>query len=73
MLPLFYGISTSKFTQGLGELEAQQFAPTTTLKYFNEAGSGHELWFTPSLTTNNVTVQQFVTRMVTDDLNWTSP
>jgi len=73
VLPLFYGISTSKFTQGLGELEAQQFAPTTTLKYCNEAGSGHELWFTPALTTNSVTVQQFVTRMVTDDLNWTSP
>jgi len=73
VLPFFYSISTSKFTQGLGELEAQQFAPTTTLKYFNEAGSGHELWFTPALTTNNVTVQQFVTQMVTDDLNWTSP
>jgi hypothetical protein len=73
VLPFFYGISTSKFTQGLGELEAQQLAPTTTLKYFNKAGSGHELWFAPSLTTNSVTVQQFVTQMVTDDLNWTSP
>ena len=73
VLPLFYGISTSKFTQGLGELETQQFAPTSTLKFFNEAGSGHELWFTPSLTTNGVTVQQFVTQMVTDDANWSSP
>jgi hypothetical protein len=30
------------------------------------------LWFSPTLTTNGVTVQQFVTQMVTDDKSWTS-
>lgn len=72
VLPSFYGISTTAFTQGLSELEAQQFDPTLNLHYFNAAGSGHELWFSPGLTTNNVSVRDFVTLMVTDNLNWIS-
>jgi len=72
VLPFFYGISFSTFSAGLTELETQQFDPTVTLKYFNEAGSGHVLWFSPTKATNGVTVQQFITQMVSDDPGWTS-
>jgi hypothetical protein len=72
ILSIFYGISLSKFSQGLGELETQQFDPTTTLHYFQTGSSGHVLWFSPTLTVNGTSVQSFVTKMVTDDGNWTS-
>ena len=72
VLPAFYGITSSTFSAGLSELETQQFDPTATLKYFNEAGSGHVLWFNPALTTNGVTVQQFIAQMVADDPGWSS-
>ena len=71
-MPSFYGISTPKFTTGLTEVESSQFpAATTNLAYFNGSGSGHVMWFDPSLTTNSVTVQT-CTRMVTDDAAWSS-
>jgi len=72
VLPAFYGINGSAFTTGLTELEAQQFDTTSSLRYFARAASGHELWFKPQDKTNTTTVQQFVTQMVTDDLNWVS-
>jgi hypothetical protein len=72
ILYLFYGISKSKFTQGLGEVETQFFDPSANLRYFNVSGSGHVLWFSPSLSTNSTTVLQFVTQMVTDDPAWGS-
>jgi hypothetical protein len=72
ILPTFYGISSSKFSTGLGELETQQFDPTTTLRYFQTGTSGHVLWFSPTLSVNGTSVQTFVTQMVTDDANWTS-
>jgi hypothetical protein len=72
VLPLFYGITTQKFTQGLGETETQFFDPSANLRYFNVTGSGHVLWFSPSLTTQSTTVLQFITLMVTDDPSWGS-
>jgi len=72
VLPAFYQITLAKFTQGLTELEAQQFDPTTTLRYFARAAINHVLWFKPQDTTNTTTVQQFVTQMVTEDLNCVS-
>ncbi len=72
VLPTFYGISSSKFSLGLAELETQQFDPTTTLHYFQTGTSGHELWFSPALTVGSTSVQAFVRQMVTDDANWTS-
>jgi hypothetical protein len=72
VLPAFYGISSSKFSQGLGELETEQFDPTTNLHYFQTGNSGHELWFAPTTIVNGTSVQAFVTQMVTDDANWTS-
>jgi pectinacetylesterase len=72
VLPLFYGISTQKFTQGLSETETQFFDPSANLRYFNASGSGHVLWFSPSLSTQSTTVLQFITLMVTDDPGWGS-
>ena len=72
VLPAFYNISTSSFTTGLTETETQLFDPTANLRYFDAGGSGHVLWFSPSLTTNTVSVLQFVTMMVDDDPGWNS-
>jgi hypothetical protein len=72
ILYLFYGITKSKFTQGLGEVETQFFDPSANLRYFNVTGSGHVLWFSPTLSTQSTTVLQFITQMVTDDPGWTS-
>lgn len=72
VLPAFFDISTSAFTTGLLETEAQSFDPTANLNYFNVAGSGHVLWFDPALTTQTTTVLQFVTLMVDDDPGWVS-
>ena len=72
VLPTFYGLTTAEFTMGLDEEIMTMFEPTTNLKYFTFTGAGHVLWFTPSLTTNGVTVQQFLTLMVNDDPTWTS-
>ena len=72
ILYLFYGITKSKFTQGLGEVETQFFDPSANLRYFNASGSGHVLWFDPTLSTKGTTVLQFITLMVTDDPGWAS-
>ncbi len=72
VLPTFYGIKTAQFTAGLDELTAKQFDPTTNLEYFEVGASGHVLWFQPTLATNGVTLQQFLTKMVNDDPSWAS-
>ena len=72
VLPFFYGISTSAFTTGLFELETRQFDPTANLRYFDAAASGHVLWNSPTLMTGSTSLQQFVTKMVSDDPGWTS-
>jgi len=51
---------------------AAQLDPTQNLKYFEVNASGHVLWFDPQLTTNGVTLQQFLTQMVDDDKDWAS-
>ncbi len=72
VLPAYYGITTSEFTSGLNELTAAQFDPNANLHYFTVSGPGHVLFFTPSLATDGVTVEQFITKMVTGDPTWTS-
>jgi hypothetical protein len=72
VLPTYFGISESEFTTGLDELTAAQFDPTANFKYFEVNASGHVLWFDPQLTTNGVTLQQFLTQMVDDDKDWAS-
>jgi hypothetical protein len=71
VIPIFYGITTAEFTAGLDEVVGNQFAPpTTNLKYFLDDAAGHELWFQPTLASAGVTVQQWLTEMVTDDPSW---
>jgi hypothetical protein len=70
VLPSYYGITTAQFTTGLDEDLTQQFAPNANLKAFVVGAAGHVLFFDPTLTTNNVTLQTWVTQMVTDDPTW---
>jgi hypothetical protein len=72
VLPTFFGITTAEFTNGLDQDLASYFQPSDALKSFVVGASGHVLWFSPQLATStNVTVEQFVTQMVSDDPSWT--
>jgi Pectinacetylesterase len=77
-LPSFFGVTEAQFEMGLAEDISTYFTPTTNFKYFTYSNAttypngGHVLWFTPQLTQGGVTLQQFVTQMVTDDPAWTS-
>jgi hypothetical protein len=71
-LPSYYMISEQQFTMGLSELTMNDFDPSSNLRYFEVAASGHVLWFSPQLTTNGTTLQQWVTEMVTDAKDWNS-
>jgi hypothetical protein len=71
-LPQFFGITTAAFSMGLQEEITTYFNPNAGFQYFTNPGSGHVLWFSPTLATNGTTVQQFVTEMVTDSKSWTS-
>ena len=72
VLPTYFGITTANFESGLADDISAYFTPNPNLHYFTNPGSGHVLLFNPSLTTNHVTVKQFVTQMVTDEPGWTS-
>jgi hypothetical protein len=72
VLPSFMGITTAQFTTGLSELESTQFAPNANLQYFTVGAPGHVLFFAPLLTQGTVSLQTFVTQMVTDSASWTS-
>ena len=71
-LPNFFGITTSDFTMGLEEDVATYFDPSANLKVFLDSNSGHVLFFDPSLTSQTVTLEEFLTKMVTDDASWAS-
>lgn len=74
VLPGYFGISSAQFTAGLNELEATRFDPVLNpnLAYFTFGGSGHVLFFQPGITTNAVTLQQFLTLMESDSPAWGS-
>jgi len=72
VLPNFFLITPSAFSQGLAEEETTNFDPYPNRHYFVATGPGHVLWTNPSTTTNTVTLREFLTRMVTDDAGWTS-
>jgi hypothetical protein len=72
VLPTFFGITEAQFTEGLNQDIGSYFGAGSSLKYFTNAGAGHTMWFTPTLTTGTTTVQQFITQMVTDDPSWAS-
>jgi Pectinacetylesterase len=70
VLPTFYGITTTQFAMGLDEDLSDEFAPNPNLKAFVLNAAGHVLFFSPLATQNGVTVQTFVTQMVTDSSSW---
>jgi hypothetical protein len=73
VLPGFFFISEPQFEQGLAEDISSYFTGSTPFKYFTVNAAGHVLWFDPSLATaGGGTVQQFITKMVTDDPTWAS-
>jgi hypothetical protein len=72
VLPNFYGITETQFMMGLNEEITDNFTSPSNFKYFLVSASGHVLWFTPSLMTNGVTLQTYLTQMVTDDSAWTN-
>lgn len=72
VLPLFYQISQAQFAMGLDEEVKTQLDPSASFRYFIYSGSGHVLWYKPTLATNGTTVKQFITQMVTDDPAWNS-
>jgi len=72
VLPSYYGVTEAEFEMGLQEVITKDIDPTPTFKVFTNPASGHVLWFSPALTTSGVTVQQFVTQMVTDAPAWAS-
>jgi hypothetical protein len=72
VLPTFYGITEAEFEMGLSQDLSSYFQPTDPFKSFTINQSGHVLFFSPQLSTSTgVTVEQFVTQMVTDDAAWT--
>jgi hypothetical protein len=73
VLPSYAGISTAEFTTGLDEILTDDFAPNANMQSFIYTGAGHVLFFDPQLTTGGVTLQTFVTEMVTDSTSWSSP
>jgi hypothetical protein len=70
VIPIFYGITTAQFTTGLDEALATQLGAAPNFKSFLVDAPGHILWFMPGLASASVTVQAFVTQMVTDDPAW---
>jgi Pectinacetylesterase len=75
-LPSFWGITTAQFTAGLGELIAADVTPAQSFRAFQVAQMNHVLWFDPTLVAGadagGVSVQQFLTAMVTDSSSWQS-
>lgn len=72
VLSLFYGISSSQFTNGLNEVVANQFDPYPNFHSYIVTGSNHVLWTNPSLSITGVSLAQWIGQMVDDDPGWTS-
>jgi hypothetical protein len=72
VLPSYFGISQSQFTTGLDEELTTYFAVSSNLKSFQANGSGHVLWFQPTLQASGTSVEQFLTLMATDSPAWES-
>lgn len=70
VLPTYYGISVTQFTTGLDDVLTTQFQPNANLGAFVDDASGHVLFLTPTLTSGGVTVQSWITSMVTDASTW---
>lgn len=71
-IPSYDGITTAQFTQALDAETSTNFDPDPAVKYFYVGASGHVLLFSPTLASNSVTLQQWLTQFATDDAGWTS-
>ena len=74
VLPTYYQITDAAFGMGLNEDLATYFTPTSNFRSFVVNQSGHVLWFngSPSTAAQFSQLQQFLTKMVTDDQTWAS-
>jgi len=72
VLPQFFMISEAQFEQGLMQDEMMYFAPSTNAKYFTVNQSEHVLLFGVTPSSDDGALQQFITKMVTDDPTWAS-
>jgi hypothetical protein len=70
VLPSDFGITTAQFTTALDEDLTDQFVPNANLQAYVLNGAGHVLFFDPQLAQSGVTLQTFVTEMVTDSSAW---
>jgi hypothetical protein len=70
VLPSYYGISVAEFTTGLDDVITTQFEPNANLGAFVDDASGHVLFLSPTLASGGVTVQSWITAMVTDASTW---
>jgi len=72
VVPTYYEISNAQFQTGLTELVGGAFTSDPNFKSFTVNASGHVLWFNPTLASNGVTLQSFLSLMVTDSASWSS-
>lgn len=66
----FYQISQANFTTGLNQNLVNRWDPFPSKRYFIVGSSGHVLFVNPALSSGGVTLETFLTRMVTDDPAW---
>ena len=66
VLPTYYGVTSAEFTTGLDDVLTTEFQPNPNLGAFIDNASGHVLFLSPTLTSGGVTVEQWITSMVTD-------
>lgn len=69
-LSAFYQISLANFSAGLDQVLLQHFDPFPDRRYFVATGPGHVLFSQPGLVSGGVSVETFITRMVSDDPAW---
>jgi hypothetical protein len=64
VLPSLFDISEeTQFTAGLDAVLLTDFKPNANLRFFTDATQGHVLWFDPTLTSNGVSVEAFLSEM----------
>jgi hypothetical protein len=70
VLPAYNGTSPAQFTEAFNSVLQAQVEPNPNMRYFLFEGSGHVLWLDPTVTTNSISLRQWVAQMVSDDPDW---
>lgn len=68
--PSFFQITPADFTTGLNLTLANRWDPFPTKRYFIVGSSGHALLANLSVQSNGMSLETFLTRMLTDDPAW---